>query len=613
MKAGIVSLVVDRDIALIIANSPPVNTIDAAVRKELGERLAEIEARKDIRAAVLLCEGSTFFSGADIGEFSGPPKEEEYRALFNRLEALPFPVVAAMHGTVMGGGLEIALACHYRVAAPKTRFAFPEVTLGIIPGAGGTQRMPRLIGIEATLAMVIDASPVDAARAIELGFVDAVVEGDLRAEAVAYARTLTQVRRTGDRPVEPVDPKTIEGFREQARKRYPNRQAALVAIAAIEASATRPFAQGLRYETELVNQAKATVESKALVHVFFAERETRKIPGIGAGGAAAAGEVRRHRRRRHDGRRHRDLLCERRHPGHAARHQHARTSIAAWRAVGSHLRVDGQARPPDGRGQGQAPRADPRHAGLRRRWRRRRHHRGGVREHGAEEGRSSRSSTAWPSPARSSPPIPRRSTSTRSPRADQAAAGRDRPAFLFAGQRDAAARGGAARPAPRPDVIRTAMELSRPLRKTPRAREGLLRLHRQPDDGRLCARGRAHGAGRRDAARRSTARWSNGAWRWASSPCSTWPVSTSASTCTAPNAGTATRRTRPIYQADFALHEAGRLGQKNGKGYYRYEGRPQAHRRPRGDRDPAGNAPPAERPAARAQRRRKSSSAASIR
>ena len=282
MKAGIVSLVVDRDIALIIANSPPVNTIDAAVRKELGERLAEIEARKDIRAAVLLCEGSTFFSGADMGEFSGPPKEEEYRALFNRLEALPFPVVAAMHGTVMGGGLEIALACHYRVAAPKTRFAFPEVTLGIIPGAGGTQRMPRLIGIEATLAMVIDASPVDAARAIELGFVDAIVQGDLRAEAVAYARTLTQVRRTGDRPVEPVDPKTIEGFREQARKRYPNRQAALVAIAAIEASATRPFAQGLLYETELVNQAKATVESKALVHVFFAERETRKIPGIGS-------------------------------------------------------------------------------------------------------------------------------------------------------------------------------------------------------------------------------------------------------------------------------------------------------------------------------------------
>jgi len=282
MNASTVSLVVEGDVALLVANNPPVNTITAAVRKDLAERVAELESRKDIRAAVLLCAGSTFFSGADMGEFSGPPKEEEYRALFNRLEALPFPVVAAMHGTVMGGGLEIALACHERVAAPRTRFAFPEVTLGIFPGAGGTQRMPRLIGVEATLGMVLDAKPVDTARAKELGFLDRVIEGDLRQGAIEYARTLREVRRTRDLPVPAIEPAALEPIRTDAKKRYRNQPAPELAIRAITAAATRPFAQGLEYETELVNQAKATVESKSLVHVFFAERETRKVPGMAA-------------------------------------------------------------------------------------------------------------------------------------------------------------------------------------------------------------------------------------------------------------------------------------------------------------------------------------------
>ena len=143
--------------------------------------------------AVLMCSGSTFFSGADISEFSGPPQEEAYRALFNRLEGLAIPLVAAMHGTVLGGGLEIALACHYRIALPGTRFGMPEITLGVIPGAGGTQRMPRLIGVERTLELVFDAKPVDAATAVALGFLDAVVEGDLRRAAIDYATGLGSV------------------------------------------------------------------------------------------------------------------------------------------------------------------------------------------------------------------------------------------------------------------------------------------------------------------------------------------------------------------------------------------------------------------------------------
>ncbi|HSD41499.1 MAG TPA: 3-hydroxyacyl-CoA dehydrogenase NAD-binding domain-containing protein [Burkholderiales bacterium] len=267
------------DVAVLTVSNPPVNTINAAVRAALAGALKDLGPPK---ALVLRCEGNTFFSGADIGEFSGPPQEEAYRRLFNAIEAAPFPVVAAMHGTVMGGGLEIALACHYRVAAPGTRFGLPEVTLGIIPGAGGTQRMPRLAGIEQTLELVLGARPVDTARAIELGFLDQVVEGDLRAGAVAFARGLSAPRRTADRKVDAVSEAVLESFREKARKQHRNQPAPLIAIEAIAASARLPLAEGLEHETKLVNELKATTESKALVHVFFAERETRKIPGIGA-------------------------------------------------------------------------------------------------------------------------------------------------------------------------------------------------------------------------------------------------------------------------------------------------------------------------------------------
>jgi 3-hydroxyacyl-CoA dehydrogenase len=285
----IVSVAYGDGLAVITVNNPPVNTIDAKVRAGLFAAIEEIAGRKDVKAALLLCDGSTFFSGADIGEFAGPPKEEEYRRLFNLFEALRFPAIAGMHGTVMGGGLEIALACHYRAAAPGTRFGLPEVTLGIIPGAGGTQRLPRLIGVEATLDLIVGARPVDATKAMELGFVDKLIEGDLRTGTIAYAKELLAAgkgpRRTGEMKVDPATASSeiIERFTTLANKQYRNRQAPLTAIKAVQASVSMPLAQGLEYETELVNGAKVTTESKALVHVFFAERETRKIPGIPEG------------------------------------------------------------------------------------------------------------------------------------------------------------------------------------------------------------------------------------------------------------------------------------------------------------------------------------------
>jgi 3-hydroxyacyl-CoA dehydrogenase len=284
---SIVRVEQDGEIAVIIVSNPPVNTITAAVRAGLDQALRTLATLTAVRAVLLLCEGNTFFSGADVGEFNGPPKETEYRELFGKLEALPIPVVAAMHGTVLGGGLEITLACHYRVAAPGTRFGFPEVTLGIIPGAGGTQRMPRLIGIEKTLELILGARPIDTAQALALGFLDEVIEGNFKDGAIAYVRRLLShgagPRRTNAQSTTPIGAEVLARFKEQAGKQYPNRIAPLTAIEAVTASATLSFEQGLLLEDRLVNGAKRTPESRGSVHVFFAERETRKVPGLPQG------------------------------------------------------------------------------------------------------------------------------------------------------------------------------------------------------------------------------------------------------------------------------------------------------------------------------------------
>jgi 3-hydroxyacyl-CoA dehydrogenase len=293
MTSQVVRLERDGDLAFIVVHNPPVNTITAEVRAGLRAALDELKKLSGVKAAVLMCEGSTFFSGADIGEFKGPPKEEEYRALFNSIEALEVPVIAAMHGTVLGGGLEIALACHYRLAAAKARFGLPEVTLGIIPGAGGTQRMPRLIGAERALDLMLSARPVDAAKAREIGFIDRVVEGDLRSSAAEYARSLLAEgkgpRRTGEMTVDPATatPEIFERMTAQARKLYPNRNAGLVAVDAVRKASQSSLAEGLEYETKVVNECKKSPESLGAVHVFFAERETRRVPGLGSDVEAA--------------------------------------------------------------------------------------------------------------------------------------------------------------------------------------------------------------------------------------------------------------------------------------------------------------------------------------
>ncbi len=284
----------DEEVALVVAHNPPVNTITADVRQGLKSALDAVRTDASVRAVVLLCDGSTFFSGADLGEFDGPPREVEYRLLFNGYEALDVPLVAAMHGTVMGGGLEIALASHYRIAARGARFALPEVTLGIIPGAGGTQRLPRLIGAERALELILSAKPIGAEQAATLGLLDELIEGDLRAGAIRYARRLLAdgkgPRRTGAMTVDPATA-TDEIFTrmsEQARRLYPNRNAAQVAVDAVRKAASSSLAEGLEYETVRVNECKQSTESRGAVHVFFAERDSRRIPGLGEDVRAAA-------------------------------------------------------------------------------------------------------------------------------------------------------------------------------------------------------------------------------------------------------------------------------------------------------------------------------------
>ena len=176
------------DVAVVVVDAPPVNAITQAVRDGLKDALKGIKSKSDVKAVVLTCAGRTFFSGADINEFFGPPKEAEFRELFASIENLEVPVVAALFGTALGGGLELSLACHYRVAAPTARVGFPEINLGIIPGAGGTQRMPRLIGADATLEMIFSGAPIPVKDGVELGFIDKIIDGDLTEGAIGRAR-----------------------------------------------------------------------------------------------------------------------------------------------------------------------------------------------------------------------------------------------------------------------------------------------------------------------------------------------------------------------------------------------------------------------------------------
>ncbi len=278
------------DVALLRLNNPPVNGLSWAMRAALGERVAEALADDAVRAIVVAGADRMFCGGADIREFSAPPPPNaaSLPAVLDEIEASPKPVVAAIHGVAAGGGMEVALACHVRLAAPATRLGLPEVTLGILPGAGGTQRMPRLIGVEKALDVIVGGKlhPVD--KAVALGFVDECVEGDLVETAIARARQLAAdgaPLRRASRLEEHLAaargrPEIFDDFRRKMAKRARGFDAPYACVDCVEKALTMPYAEALKHERAVFNRLRESDQSAAQRHAFFAEREVAKIPDV---------------------------------------------------------------------------------------------------------------------------------------------------------------------------------------------------------------------------------------------------------------------------------------------------------------------------------------------
>ena len=279
-----ISVAIEDGIAVITIDSPPVNAISAAIRSGLLSITRSLAMNREARAVVLVCAGRTFMAGADISEFAGAMAPPELRNVLTEFESLPQPIVVALHGTALGGGVEVALAGHYRIADRGAKLGFPEITLGIVPGAVGTQRLPRVIGAEKALAMFLDGRPVGAEEARQLGLVDEITEGDLRSAAIAYAKRLLAEgrgpRRVRDNTVAPLTESQIAAFRAQAAKQHKGMITPELDIAAVRAAWELPFEQGLALERAISEGSLGTPESRAMRHLFFAERAVTDVPGI---------------------------------------------------------------------------------------------------------------------------------------------------------------------------------------------------------------------------------------------------------------------------------------------------------------------------------------------
>ncbi|MCZ8100400.1 MAG: 3-hydroxyacyl-CoA dehydrogenase NAD-binding domain-containing protein [Burkholderiales bacterium] len=278
--ASPVKLVVEDGLAWILIDNPPVNATSQPVRAGIAEALASAVADPAVGGIVLACEGSTFVAGADIREFGKPPVPPILPDLLRAIEDSPKPVVAAVHGTALGGGFELAMACHARIAAPGAAMGLPEVKLGLIPGAGGTQRLPRLVGALAALEMITSGRSVKATEALSLGILDAVAPGDLRAEAAALARRLagTPPRRTLSLPVVPVEPAAFDAAVAKVAARARGQIAPLRAAEAVRLSFSAPAGEGLARERAIFIELVGSPQSAALRHLFFAEREAARVP-----------------------------------------------------------------------------------------------------------------------------------------------------------------------------------------------------------------------------------------------------------------------------------------------------------------------------------------------
>jgi 3-hydroxyacyl-CoA dehydrogenase len=275
-------------IAVLTINNPPVNALSQHVRQGLRDGVTQAIADATVGAIVITCAGRTFIAGADITEFGKPPREPGLHEVLDLIESSPKPVVAAVHGTALGGGLEVTLACHYRVGVRTARFGLPEVRLGLLPGAGGTQRLPRVVGVEKALQMIVSGDPIGADAALNHGLIDAIVDGDLTAAGVAFAekilgekRSLKKIRDLEDAlAAARGKPEVFADFRKSVARQTRGFRAPESCIKAVEAAVNLPFDAGLKRERELFLELMASPESKAQRYFFFAEREAAKIPDV---------------------------------------------------------------------------------------------------------------------------------------------------------------------------------------------------------------------------------------------------------------------------------------------------------------------------------------------
>ena len=291
MMTALTSMVdynIDDGLAILTLDNPPVNALSQGVRQGLKEGVEKALADTTVSAILIICKGRTFIAGADISEFGSAPKAPDFHAVLNTMDHANKPIIAAIHGTALGGGLETALCCNYRVAVAEAKFGLPEVNLGLLPGAGGTQRLPRIVGAEKALAMVTTGIPIGAPEALKLGLIDKIVSGDLHAEAIAFAREKgveglvhPRIRDRDDHLQSARDnPEVFAAVRKMIAPKTRGFIAPEYNIRCIEAAVNQPFDEGMATEAKLFKELMAGSQSKAQQYFFFSERQASKIPGI---------------------------------------------------------------------------------------------------------------------------------------------------------------------------------------------------------------------------------------------------------------------------------------------------------------------------------------------
>ena len=283
-----VDLTIDNGIAVLTIDNPPVNALSQGVRHGIKEGIEQCLSDDAVEAVVLVCAGRTFIAGADITEFGGPPKEPGLHETLDTMENAAKPIIAAIHGTALGGGLETALCCHFRVCDAGARFGLPEVNLGLLPGAGGTQRLPRVVGVDQALVMMTSGAQIGSAEALQHGLVAEIVDGNLREGAVAFARKvldegrpLVRIRDLDDK-LQPArdNPGMFDDFRKAIARKARGFLAPEYNIRCIEAAVNLPFDEGMAVERDLFMELMAGPQSTAQQYFFFSEREAAKIPDI---------------------------------------------------------------------------------------------------------------------------------------------------------------------------------------------------------------------------------------------------------------------------------------------------------------------------------------------